>query len=274
MDSVDEGNKGRSFFDIGLRHMLSYQHELAAKCFLACLHYSPYCVLAHACVALCHSPNYNFRGDPYYNSTNFPDSDDLKDHEFPFPSQQLAERHSRMAVKTTEELRKQHRQTTGGKKKKKGRSGSKAGVVSKESAAPIGEENGMRPQMIRDVEAQIVAAVRILTCHPGVDAGLADELVGRPYADAMRKVYRNFPDDAEVVYFFAEALMVINAWELYEYPTGRPLSDDVVETRQVLETALEQHDDHAGLCHMYVHLSEMSSDPGQALKACMPLRTK
>jgi hypothetical protein len=33
-----------------------------------------------------------------------------------------------------------------------------------------------------------------------------------PYADAIRKVYSLYPNDAEVVYFFAEALMVMNAW--------------------------------------------------------------
>jgi predicted metal-binding protein len=37
---------------------LSYQHEMAAKCFLACLHYCPYAVLAHGLIALCHAPNY------------------------------------------------------------------------------------------------------------------------------------------------------------------------------------------------------------------------
>ena len=264
VDSLDSKNMGRTFFDIGLRHMLAFQHELASNCFLACLRYSPYCVLAHACLALCHSPNYNFKGEPYYNSTDHADQVHIDDHEFAFPSQQLAERHSRMAVEKTEELRKLYRQKTGRKKKKsKGR----------KQNPPEPMEPG-QPQMITDVESQIVAAVRILTCNPGVDAALAEELVGYPYADAMRKVYSLYPNDAEVVYFFAESLMVRNAWELYEYPTGKPLTEDVVEIGLVLETALEKHPDHAGLCHMYVHLSEMSSDPGRALKACIPLRSK
>jgi hypothetical protein len=264
VDSLDAKNMGRTFFDIGLRHMLAYQHELASSCFLACLHYSPYCVLAHACLALCHSPNYNFKGEPYYNSTDHADQVHLDDHEFAFPSQQLAERHSRMAVEKTEELRKLHTQKSDETKKiGKGR----------KPPPPEPMEPG-QPQMITDVESHIVAAVRILTCNPGVDGALAEELVGHPYADAMRKVYGLYPNDAEVVYFFAESLMVMNAWELYEYPTGQPRSEDVVEIQLILETALEKHPDHAGLCHMYVHLSEMSSDPGRALKACIPLRSK
>ena len=41
---------------------------------------------------------------------------------------------------------------------------------------------------------------------------------------------------------------------------------------KVLEKSLAVHKHHAGLCHMYVHLSEMSADPGKALVACRPLR--
>lgn len=263
VDSEDDENRGRAFFDMGLRHMLSYQHELSSKCFLACLYYSPYCVLAHAFMAICHSPNYNFKGEPYYQSTNNPDEIHLEDFECVFPSQHVAERHSRLAVEKQEELRKMHRR--GGKKKKgKGR----------KAAAPPKPQSGQQPQMITTVEAQLIAAVRILTCNPGVDAGLADELVGRPYSDAMRKVYETFPDDAEVAYLFPEALMVLNAWELFEYPTGKPKTDDVLETSTVLKSGLEKHPNHAGLCHLYVHLSEMSSNPGQALSACLPLRTE
>jgi tetratricopeptide (TPR) repeat protein len=68
--------------------------------------------------------------------------------------------------------------------------------------------------------------------------------------------------------------MVLNAWQLYEFPTGKPVSPDVDETRAVLEKALSVHKEHAGLCHMYVHLSEMSAYPEKALEACLPLRHK
>ena len=268
VDSPDAENMGRKFFDIGLRHMFAYQHELASKCFLACLHFSPYCVLAHVFVAVCHSPNYNFKGVPYYDSTNHPEDLELEDHLCVFPSQQVADRHSRMAVEKTEHLRKLHRKQA--KKTGKKKNGGKAKSPSPTSVEPSGEQ----PQMIADVEAQMASAVRILTCNPGVDADLADELAGRPYTDAMRKIHNMYPEDAEAVYLFAEALIVLNAWQLFEYPTGRPLSNDVVESQIVLESALAKHKDHAGLCHMYVHLSEMSSDPGKALKACIPLRTK
>jgi hypothetical protein len=128
------------------------------------------------------------------------------------------------------------------------------------------------PKIISDVETQLLLAIRILTSHPGLEHSLADDIVGRPFANAMRKVHNNYSDDPEVAYFFAESLMVLNAWKLYEYPTGKPTSPDVEEVRGVLERSLAVHKEHAGLCHMYVHLSEMSSHPELALEACEPLR--
>ena len=66
--------------------------------------------------------------------------------------------------------------------------------------------------------------------------------------------------------------MVINAWSLFEYPNGRPLSPDVPEIQRVLEHGLQISPRHPGLCHLYVHLSEMSSTPEMALEACKTLR--
>ena len=43
---------------------------------------------------------------------------------------------------------------------------------------------------------------------------------------------------------------------------------------KILERSLKLHSHHAGLCHMYVHLSEMSAQPGKALKACQSLRSE
>lgn len=265
--ATDEEALGRAYFDLGLRHLLSYQHEMASKCFLASIRFSSDCALAHALVSLCHSPNYNFKGDAYYDSTHNPEEADWQDHLCVFPSQQLASRYSKLAVEKVEQIRKLHRKGGGKRgKKNKGRKGTVKVVQTTDNG------NTNTPTLVTDVEAMLVTAIRVLTCNPGVDAGLADELVGRPYATAMRKVYERYPDDPEVAYFFCESLMVLNAWKLYEYPTGKPLSNDVIETRGVLEASLQKHKGHAGLCHLYVHLMEMSSEPERALEFCGPLR--
>ncbi|CAB9517621.1 domain protein [Seminavis robusta] len=280
--SNTQNPKGRTFFNLGLRLMLSYQHEMASKCFLACLEHSPYCVLAHALVALCHSPNYNFKGDAYYESANHPHDVQIQDLLCTFPSQQVADRHSKAAVDKIEYLRKIHRKANksggGGKGKKKGK-----GKQQPQSAKANNNGNGTEnpddenaidetPQLISDLEAKLVVAIRVLCCQPGLSPSLSEEMVGRPYADAMRKVYQKYPNDPDVAYCFAESLMVLNAWQLFEYPTGKAVSPDVTECHEILEKSLKLHSHHAGLCHMYVHLSEMSANPAQALEACKPLR--
>lgn len=281
------------------------QHELAARCFLACLDESPYCALAHGLISLCHSPNYNFKGEAYYESAHHPEDEDLNDLLCIFPSQQVAARHSKIGVELIETIRKMHGGggITGGKGGKKGKSkGGKKGkgkLRRNESSSSNGSTSQLHhqqkhegddnqkgngthelttdtalPDIISDVETQLLIAVRILTSHPGLEHSLADDIVGRPFADAMRQVYKNYSNDPEIAYIFAESLMVLNAWKLYEYPTGAPTSPDVDEVRGVLERSLAMHKEHAGLCHMYVHLSEMSSHPELALEACEPLRNK
>ena len=261
--------QGRQYFDFGLRFMMSYQHEMAALYFYACLQLCPHAALAHGLLALCHTPNYNFKGDAYYQSTFHYEESQLHDMQCVFPSQQVADRHSAAAIAKIEELRRQHRHRGGGKKKKKGKSTPKEVEIE----PPTEESEQNIPEVISDVEAQLLAAIRILAGTPGVDPDLSCETVGRPYAVAMRKVYQKYPNDPDIVYFFAESLMVLNAWQLYEYPSGKPLSPDVEETRRILEEALVGHPHHPGLCHMYVHLSEMSAHPEKAIAACEPLRS-
>jgi hypothetical protein len=43
---------GKHYFDLGYWFYITFRHELAARCFMACLHYSPQCALAHSFVAL------------------------------------------------------------------------------------------------------------------------------------------------------------------------------------------------------------------------------
>ena len=273
-------NLGRQLFDVGLRSMLSYQHELAALYFHACVEVCPYMALAHGLLALCHGPNYNFKGEAYYESACHYADVHLEDIQCSFPSQQVADRHSAAAIANIDEIKRQHRghnkkknhHSNGAKVKRKTNKGSATSplnVVNVDDSDP-GETP---PELISDVEVQLLSAIRILMGTPGVDPDLSDETVGRPYANAMRKVYQKYPNDPDIVYFFAESLLVLNAWQLYEYPSGKPLSPDIEETRDVLERALQVHTQHPGLIHMYVHLSEMSAHPERAYTICEPLRT-
>jgi tetratricopeptide (TPR) repeat protein len=93
------------------------------------------------------------------------------------------------------------------------------------------------------------------------------------YSEAMRAVYKDFPDDLDVRALFAEAMMNRTPWQLWDLMTGEPAAGaDTVETLELLESAFEDLADkgagaHPGLLHMYIHLVEMSPNPEKGLVA-------
>ncbi|KAK6006610.1 hypothetical protein QM012_007020 [Aureobasidium pullulans] len=95
------------------------------------------------------------------------------------------------------------------------------------------------------------------------------------YADAMRTVYVQFPDDLDVATLFADALMNVTPWGLWDLKTGEPAPDaHTLEAKAVLDRALTKPEAnrHPGLLHMYIHLMEMSSAPEAALPKANLLR--
>ncbi|MFD0364086.1 tetratricopeptide repeat protein [Nocardia sp. GCM10030253] len=97
----------------------------------------------------------------------------------------------------------------------------------------------------------------------------------RDYAEAMRAVYERFPDDIDVAALFADALMNLTPWGLWDQHTGEPgVGAHTLETKAVLERALRGDEGraHPGALHMYIHLMEMSATPEDALAAADRLR--
>jgi tetratricopeptide (TPR) repeat protein len=95
-----------------------------------------------------------------------------------------------------------------------------------------------------------------------------------PYADAMRAVYELVPDDLDVATLYADALMNLTPWQLWDLRTGEPAEGArTLEARAVLERALADGAlDHPGILHMYIHLMEMSPSPETALPVADRLR--
>jgi len=98
----------------------------------------------------------------------------------------------------------------------------------------------------------------------------------RAFADAMRKVHRAYPGDLDVRTVFAEAIMNLTPWAMWDLVTGAPAEGaGTVEAQAVIEDALERDPaawQHPGLLHLYVHLMEMSPTPEKALRAGSALR--
>jgi tetratricopeptide (TPR) repeat protein len=96
------------------------------------------------------------------------------------------------------------------------------------------------------------------------------------FADAMRRVFHANRGDLEVRHVFAEAIMNLTPWKMWDLKTGGVAKDaGTVEAMDVLESALGDIPaswDHPGLLHLYVHLMEMSPFPQRALRAGDRLR--
>jgi tetratricopeptide (TPR) repeat protein len=90
------------------------------------------------------------------------------------------------------------------------------------------------------------------------------------YADAMKAVATQFPDDLDVLTMYAESRMNLNAWKLWTL-NGQPApgTEEIVTT---LETVLHRDPHHPGANHYYVHAIEASPHPEKAVAAAEALR--
>lgn len=104
------------------------------------------------------------------------------------------------------------------------------------------------------------------------------------YADGMAKAYQRFPDDLDVAALYADALMNLTPWALWDLRTGLPTpSSRAPEAQAVLSRALSSTSPsssspvsaaftHPGLLHLSIHLLEMSPHPERGLPAADALR--
>lgn len=95
------------------------------------------------------------------------------------------------------------------------------------------------------------------------------------YADAMKALAAEYPDDIDVQALAADALVNVTAWALWDTATGEPAEGSrALEARRILEDALAgpKGRAHPGILHLYLHTMEMSSTPEVALPAADLLR--
>jgi tetratricopeptide (TPR) repeat protein len=92
----------------------------------------------------------------------------------------------------------------------------------------------------------------------------------RAYADAMREVWKKFPNDPDVGAFFAEAMMNLRPWDQWT-PEGQPNpgTDEILAT---LDAVLKLNPNHPFANHLYIHAVEASPHPERAEAAAERLR--
>jgi tetratricopeptide (TPR) repeat protein len=118
--------------------------------------------------------------------------------------------------------------------------------------------------------------VRALSArYPSADPPGDGQMRSESYAQAMRKVYVECVDDLDVAALFADALINVTPWRLWDLDSGQPASGaHTTEAIEVLELAMDQPGglSHPGISHMYIHVMEMSPYPERALRAANSLR--
>lgn len=90
------------------------------------------------------------------------------------------------------------------------------------------------------------------------------------YAKAMRAVAAKFPDDDDIQVLFAESMMDLRPWDLWQDDgSPQPGTNDVLVT---LERVLKRSPNHPGAAHLYIHTVEASPDPARGVAAADALR--
>jgi tetratricopeptide (TPR) repeat protein len=136
----------------------------------------------------------------------------------------------------------------------------------KESWEAVGKARALSDTVGSTDRALIAAAGLRYADPPPQDRSALD----RAYADAMRKVWKAFPKDADVGALFAEALADLRPWDLWS-AEGRPQpgTDELVAT---LDAVLVLQPRHPLANHLMIHAVEASPHPEKADRAADTLR--
>lgn len=92
------------------------------------------------------------------------------------------------------------------------------------------------------------------------------------YAAAMKKVYDQHASVPDVGALYAEALMNLHPWDLYEKDSKKP-RPWTPELMAVLEHLTKAYPRHPGAHHFYIHALEASATPEKALASARLLDT-
>jgi hypothetical protein len=94
------------------------------------------------------------------------------------------------------------------------------------------------------------------------------EVNAQGYADAMARAARDHPGDLDIRVLYAESLMALRPWDLWE--DAHHPHEETEEVVQELEAVLARDMGHPGACHLYIHAVEESAEPARA-EACADL---
>jgi tetratricopeptide (TPR) repeat protein len=135
----------------------------------------------------------------------------------------------------------------------------------------------LNPSKLEDINAAMDKAIQYASNASAKEQALIHALAKRfpreevkdvspytaAYATAMKEVYEKFPDDADVLALYADALMNEHPWNFWlKDGTAQPWTAQVIG---VLEKALAKFPNHPGINHSYIHAIEGAPHPEKGL---------
>lgn len=112
--------------------------------------------------------------------------------------------------------------------------------------------------------------IEALSFRYSSDTTIKRSLLDSSYAVAMRKVYQKYSDDVTLASLFAESLLDLHPWNLWNKDgTMQPCTPEIIA---VLEKCLKLDPRHVGANHFYIHAMEMSQHAETAVASANLLR--
>ena len=144
--------------------------------------------------------------------------------------------------------------------------------MSADAVAPawqaLQKAKALAPKASAEERAWIDALAVRYSADPKVDRKVLDEA----FAQAMGKLWRDYPDDLDAGVFYAEAMMDTQPWDFWQADgvTPKGHADEIVAT---LESIIAAAPNHPGALHLYIHAVEASTTPERAEAAADRLST-
>ncbi len=92
------------------------------------------------------------------------------------------------------------------------------------------------------------------------------------YADSMRQVHQQYPNDPDIATFFAESLMDLQPWD-YWTDEGQP-KKNTAEVLAAIDRAIAIDPHHPGALHLHIHAMESGPNPERAVASGDALRQR
>lgn len=137
---------------------------------------------------------------------------------------------------------------------------SKAAWEAAQKAVALSDKSGYPEQQL----------IKAVVTRYAAEAPADRKPLNEAYAAAMKEVYELDIHDADIGTLYAESLMDLQPWDLWEKdgsPKGR-----TTEILELLEHALTINPNHPGANHLYIHAVEASPHPERAIASADRLR--